>query len=260
MLAEPPLNPTILRSSRVIPEVPLFDRRPEREPRATLTTAAGSGSWIAAEYRGQRALNCVLGSVGLILAAPVMALIALVVKLTSPGPVIYYQVRIGWNERRVPPGSARGRRRFNGGGRPFVMYKFRTMTAGAEKQTGPVWATPDDFRVTKVGRFLRRFRLDELPQFYNVIKGDMNIVGPRPERPAIFGLLRHRFVEYAERQYARPGITGWAQVNRQYDTSLDDVREKLRFDLEYLQERTLLTDLRIMLLSLPAVLFRCQGW
>jgi lipopolysaccharide/colanic/teichoic acid biosynthesis glycosyltransferase len=134
------------------------------------------------------------------------------------------------------------------------------MDVDAEKRSGAVWASPNDPRVTRLGRFLRRYRLDELPQFLNVLKGEMNVVGPRPERPRIFAELRQTFREYPLRQRVRPGITGLAQINQSYDASMDDVRRKLRYDLDYLWTQGVLTDLRILLQSIPAVLFRCPGW
>ena len=118
----------------------------------------------------------------------------------------------------------------------------------------------DDHRVTQVGRVLRRFRLDELPQLINVLKGDMNIVGPRPEQPAIFVYLREQIEGYQRRQRVRPGITGWAQVNQGYDTSIDDVRRKVRYDLEYIRRQSPFEDLKIMAHTLPVMAFRQSGW
>jgi len=123
-----------------------------------------------------------------------------------------------------------------------------------------VWAKPDDPRVTSVGRVLRKLRLDELPQLWNVLVGEMNIVGPRPEQPTIFASLREQIEEYPSRQKVLPGITGWAQVNLAYDSSVDDVREKLSYDLEYIQQRSALEDLKIMLLTPAVMLGRRHGW
>jgi len=134
------------------------------------------------------------------------------------------------------------------------------MYVGAEKRDAAVWATRGDLRVTSVGRFMRKYRIDELPQLINVIRGDMNIVGPRPERPVIFSRLSDDIVEYPLRQSAKPGITGWAQVNRSYATSIDDVRAKVRLDLEYLQRQGLVEDLKIMAKTVPVLLFRKGGW
>ena len=134
------------------------------------------------------------------------------------------------------------------------------MYEDAESGTGPVWATQNDPRITTVGRFLRQYRLDELPQLINVIKGEMNVVGPRPERPAIFAELRQNIGEYALRQRAKPGITGLAQINQHYDVCLDDVRRKVEYDLEYIQRQSLVEDFKIMLKTIPVVLLRRGGW
>jgi len=141
-----------------------------------------------------------------------------------------------------------------------MIYKFRTMYVGAEHPNRAVWATREDARITPVGRIMRKLRIDELPQLFNVLKGDMDIVGPRPERPSIFSRLRHLIADYPLRQRTRPGITGWAQINQCYDTCLDDVRRKLRYDLEYLLQRQgIREDLRIMAKTL-AVMLRKGGW
>lgn len=149
---------------------------------------------------------------------------------------------------------------YDHGGLPFRMYKFRTMRMDAERDGRAIWASKSDPRVTTVGRFLRRFRLDELPQLYNVIRGEMNIVGPRPERPMIFAELRQHIPEYQMRQRVRPGITGWAQINQAYDASVDDVRRKVSYDLEYLRRQGVLEDLRIMSMTIPVMVFRRFGW
>jgi lipopolysaccharide/colanic/teichoic acid biosynthesis glycosyltransferase len=141
-----------------------------------------------------------------------------------------------------------------------MIYKFRTMRVGAETRHGAVWATKGDARVTSVGGLMRKLRLDELPQLFNVLIGDMNIVGPRPERPSIFSRLRVDIDDYPLRQRTRPGITGWAQINQSYDTSFDDVRRKVRYDLEYLQRQGVREDLKIMAKTVPVILFRKGGW
>jgi lipopolysaccharide/colanic/teichoic acid biosynthesis glycosyltransferase len=140
------------------------------------------------------------------------------------------------------------------------MYKFRTMYLERQNGGREAWATPGDPRVTPLGRVLRRFRLDELPQLINVIRGDMNVVGPRPEQPSIFVSLREHIQGYQRRQRVRPGITGWAQINRGYDGSVDDVRAKLALDLEYISRQSALEDLRIMLRTPPVMLFGQGGW
>jgi lipopolysaccharide/colanic/teichoic acid biosynthesis glycosyltransferase len=211
----------------------------------------------------RRVLNVTLALVGLVVALPVLAIIAIAVKLSSPGPVFYTQTRVGLNRRRLlPPGTRY--RPTDCGGKPFTIFKFRTMrvnggTNGSDKP-GQVWATPDDPRVTRVGRFLRLYRLDELPQLVNVLLGDMDIVGPRPEQPAIFSQLREQIPGYQARQRVRPGITGWAQINQHYDSSIEDVRRKLAFDLEYIGRRSVTEDLRIMLWTLPVIAGKFGAW
>jgi lipopolysaccharide/colanic/teichoic acid biosynthesis glycosyltransferase len=247
-----------------------------------------------------RAVNFTIAAVALVLLSPLLLLVALAVKVTSKGPIIYRQTRVGVDRRssggdrregserrdrgvrssaadRREPGvgtdpaerrlSAAGRNRraagrragdrraVDVGGRAFTMYKFRTMTVHAEVE-GAVWASKNDTRVTSIGKLLRGTRLDEIPQLVNVLKGDMNIVGPRPERPSIFMQLRQEIDRYQLRQRAKPGITGWAQINQNYDTSIDDVRRKVEFDLAYIERRSVVEDMRIMAKTLPVMIFR----
>lgn len=204
----------------------------------------------------RRLLNVSVAAIALVVLFPVMVLIALVIKLSSRGPVLYRQTRVGVDRRTGSGGN--WRRKVDYGGRLFTIYKFRTMTNG--NSDAEVWAQPGDKRVTKVGRFLRTYRLDELPQLVNVLKGDMNIVGPRPEQPRIFVELRDMVERYHERQRVLPGITGWAQVNQPYDQNIEDVRQKVRFDLEYAREASTVRDLEIMLRTVPVVLFGKGGW
>jgi lipopolysaccharide/colanic/teichoic acid biosynthesis glycosyltransferase len=207
-----------------------------------------------------RSLNLLLALIALVLLLPVLAIIALLVWLTSPGPVLYTQVRVGL-DRRLPFDSSQNHRRERDlGGQPFTIYKFRTMRVDAEHHSGAVWAQQRDPRVTPIGRLLRQYRLDELPQLLNVLKGEMNIVGPRPERPTIFAELREHIAEYPLRQRAKPGITGLAQINHHYDRSLDDVRTKVHYDLEYIRRQSVSEDFRIMLKTLPVILLRRGGW
>lgn len=206
-----------------------------------------------------RVVNVIVAFIGLIAATPVMVVVALLVRLTSRGPVLYSQTRVGV-DRRYKRADTDDRRQYDQGGKPFEMYKFRSMVVEAEKDGRAVWAQPKDPRVTPIGRVLRQTRLDELPQLYNVIRGDMNIVGPRPERPTIFAELRQEIPQYHMRQRVRPGITGWAQVNQAYDACLDDVRQKVSYDLEYIQRRSVFEDLRIMSMTIPVMLFRHSGW
>lgn len=206
----------------------------------------------------RRALNVSVAALGLVLAAPIMAVVALAVKLTSKGPVLYRQQRIGLDLRESNGGNHR--RKMDLGGKPFTIYKFRTMQVAEPGKDEQVWAHSNDARVTRVGSFLRRTRLDELPQLFNVLIGDMNIVGPRPEQPAIFQNLRGEVAGYAARQRVRPGITGQAQITLHYDTCVDDVRKKVAADLDYIAKQSLVEDLRIMALTAPVVILRKGGW
>ncbi|MDX1576837.1 MAG: sugar transferase [Gemmatimonadota bacterium] len=218
-----------------------------------------AGDADRAQDAALRVLNLTVAAVGLLIAAPVMVAIAAAIKATSPGPVLYRQLRVGLDRRnssaRDDSESDGGRRTGDLGGRPFVMYKFRTMITDAEADGGPRWADPDDERSTAFGRFLRRHRLDELPQLWNVLKGDMAVVGPRPERPLFVQQLRETVDGYSHRHRVRPGITGWAQVNREPDRSVDDVEVKLRYDFDYLRRRSIWFDSYIMLRT-PLVMAR----
>jgi dolichol-phosphate mannosyltransferase len=221
--------------------------------------AAANGGWAASE-QARRALNVTLATAGLVLAAPVMLAIAVLIKLTSPGPVFYTQTRVGLDRRHPLRNGGNQRRIWDYGGKPFTLYKFRTMHVNAERGRGPVWATPDDPRVTPIGRVLRKYRVDELPQLFNVLWGHMNLVGPRPERPQIVEHLARRITGYRERLRVLPGITGWAQVNHHYDRSFDDVRRKVALDLEYVARQSVLEDLRIVFQTVPVVLLKRGAW
>jgi lipopolysaccharide/colanic/teichoic acid biosynthesis glycosyltransferase len=227
---------------------------------ATFAPAPSIRSWTPADHaqreKARRALNVVVAAIGIVATAPLMAFIAVAIRLTSRGPVIYCQTRIGIDRRRHFGGNHR--RKVDYGGQPFTIYKFRTMTASGNQQE--CWAAPGDSRTTALGRVLRKYRLDELPQLFNVLKGDMNVVGPRPEQPTIFASLREQIPAYPVRQRVRPGITGWAQINQHYDTCLEDVRRKVTYDLEYVGRSSLMEDLRIMLRTVPAVALKCRGW
>lgn len=171
-------------------------------------------------YHGKRLFDLVFSLVFIITTWPLFILISLLVKCSSNGPVIYCQQRVG----RVIKGKAK----------VFMMYKFRTMHHNAEKETGAVWASSNDQRLTVLGKFLRKTRLDELPQLLNVVKGDMSIIGPRPERPEIVENLEKQIPYYSERMYGvLPGITGLAQINQGYDCSIDDVKSKILYDFAY---------------------------
>ena len=207
-----------------------------------------------------RFVNVFVAAVAILILSPLMLLLAVVVRLTSHGPILYMQTRVGLDRRQTLLNALYDRRMQDLGGRIFTIYKFRTMHVDAESGSGAVWASKSDPRVTTVGRFLRKTRLDELPQLFNVLRGDMNIVGPRPERPSIFARLRNDIREYPLRQLAKPGITGWAQINTDYDQSIDDVRRKVRYDLEYIRNQSLAHDLGIMAKTVPVILFRRGGW
>ena len=196
----------------------------------------------------KRAIDLTLASAGIVILSPAFVLIAIGIKLDSPGPIVYFQERVGRNRRQRRGGLAidRDRRNADAFGRPFMIYKFRTMIADAERHTGPVWASARDSRVTRVGGFLRRTRLDETAQLWNVLRGEMSLVGPRPERPAFVKSLAVSLPDYPKRSAALPGITGLAQVKSHYDTSLESVGRKLQYDLYYLKNGRLLLDLKIL--------------
>jgi exopolysaccharide biosynthesis polyprenyl glycosylphosphotransferase len=184
----------------------------------------------------QRMGNTIVAAIGIVVAMPLMLLTALAVRLSSSGPILYRQRRVGLN------------------GQPFTLYKFRSMGADAEKGTGAVWATKDDPRVTKVGKIIRRIRFDELPQLFNVIKGEMAIVGPRPERPEFVDRLSEQIPYYRQRHCVRPGITGWAQINHKYGDTLEDTMTKLEFDLYYIKNMSLSLDTYIIFHTLKTML------
>jgi sugar transferase (PEP-CTERM system associated) len=184
----------------------------------------------------QQFTNVAAAVLGLIFTLPFMLLTALAVRISSPGPILYRQVRVGLN------------------GAPFQLYKFRSMRADAEAVTGAVWATRDDPRVTRVGRVLRLLRLDELPQLINVLKGEMAIVGPRPERPEFVKTLSEQIPYYQQRHAVLPGITGWAQINFKYGDSLEDTVTKLEYDLYYIKNMSAGLDLYVIFHTLKAML------
>lgn len=213
-------------------------------------------AWLIEDRRSwRRLLNVSLALVLFVLLSPLMLAVAALVRLSSPGPVIYCQTRVGIDRRTRRMQPTENRRRADYGGKLFTIYKFRTMVWEPDCAVQR-WAHRNDPRVTPVGRVLRHYRLDELPQLINVLRGEMNIVGPRPEQPRLFQELCEEIPFYHRRQRVLPGITGWAQINQGYDGSVDDVRAKVRLDLEYLRRQSVWTDLIILLRTIPVVLFR----
>lgn len=212
----------------------------------------------------KRSVDLVGAALGLILTLPFWILVPLLIKLNSKGPVFYTQTRVGRNRREVrrrliPQDGAgnsrkRERRRENTYGQTFRILKFRTMIDRAERSTGPVWATKDDIRITSIGSVLRKLRLDEIPQFWNVLAGDMSLVGPRPERPNFVRELSHEIDDYGLRLEAKPGITGLAQVKGSYDTSPATVARKLKMDVEYIEKWSLWLDIKILFKTVWVVL------
>jgi sugar transferase (PEP-CTERM system associated) len=184
----------------------------------------------------RRLLNFSVALTALVFSLPLLPFIVLAVKLGSPGPALYHQQRVG---RR---------------GKIFFCYKFRTMRQDAEADTGATWAADDDPRITRVGKFLRSSRLDEIPQLWCVLKGDMHFVGPRPERPEFVEWLSNEIPYYGVRHVVRPGITGWAQVQYKYGNTLDDAREKLQYDLFYIKNASIGLDMLIMFQTIKIVL------
>ena len=211
----------------------------------------------------KRSLDIVGSIVGLLLTSPLWLLVPIVIKLDSPGPVFYTQTRVGINRRKRDRRCfnrtaddnrrARDRRRVDYMGKPFEVIKFRTMVQDAEVNSGPVWATKGDARITRVGAFLRRTRIDEIPQFINVLRGDMAMVGPRPERPNFVRDLSTKVHGYASRLDVKPGLTGLAQIENGYDSSIASVAEKVRFDLQYIKNWSILSDVKIMLRTVVVV-------
>ncbi|MEZ5416181.1 MAG: TIGR03013 family PEP-CTERM/XrtA system glycosyltransferase [Vicinamibacterales bacterium] len=186
----------------------------------------------------KRLSDIVFASIGLALASPLMLGVWIALRFSSSGPAVYHQVRVGKD------------------GVPFTIHKFRSMRVDAEKMSGAVWATENDPRVTKVGRFLRRTRLDELPQLWNVLRGDMSFVGPRPERPEFIADLSRQIPFYGQRHVVRPGLTGWAQVRHGYGATVNAAQEKLQYDLFYIKHMSFAFDLYIVLETVKTVLVR----
>jgi len=192
------------------------------------------------EKNVKRILDILVSIFVLVVFSPFFFIIAMAIKFDSRGPVLYVQERVGYR------------------GRVFKLYKFRSMVIDAEKQSGPVWASQKDTRITRVGLLLRKMRMDELPQMYNILKGDMSLVGPRPERLFFVEKLKKKIPYYQLRLKIKPGLTGWAQIKHRYDSSLDDVKEKLKYDLYYIENMSLNMDFKILLATI-FVVFEMKG-
>jgi lipopolysaccharide/colanic/teichoic acid biosynthesis glycosyltransferase len=234
----------------------------------SLTMALGRGIGKAVAWHRinrdllKRTLDIIGSSVGLILTSPAFLILPVLIKLSSPGPVFYKQTRVGHNRRRGQRRKAavsslgrcnRDRRRQDIHGKPFQVFKFRTMVADAEKKCGAVWATKNDPRVTTLGRIMRKTRLDEIPQFLNVLRGEMSLVGPRPERPVFVEELSTQVADYRKRLDVKPGITGLAQIENGYDSSISSVVRKVQYDLQYIQNCSVWQDIKIMLRTVLVV-------
>jgi exopolysaccharide biosynthesis polyprenyl glycosylphosphotransferase len=202
--------------------------------------AAGQLNRARLEDHIKRAGDLVIACALIVFTLPLMAIVAIAIKCDSSGPVFYRQERVGRGSRR------------------FTLLKFRSMVQDAERDGQPVWAREHDPRITAVGRFIRKMRIDELPQLFNVLRGEMSMVGPRPERPYFVDQLSQTIPRFAERHNVRPGITGWAQINYPYGASIEDARNKLTYDLHYTKHRSLLLDLRILVSTVRVVVFQ-QG-
>ncbi|MDP4193076.1 MAG: sugar transferase [Bacteroidota bacterium] len=189
------------------------------------------------EKKMKRLMDIIVSLLILIVSFPVTLMVSILIKLDSKGTILYKQCRVGLN------------------GKEFNVYKFRSMRSDAEKLTGPVWSQKNDPRITRVGRFIRKVRIDEIPQMINVLKGEMSLVGPRPERPFFVEKLSKEIPLYKKRLKVRPGVTGWAQVKHKYDESIEDVKAKLRYDLFYIENMSLRMDFKILFRTIFVVLF-----
>ena len=184
----------------------------------------------------KRTIDITGSVIALVLFSPILILTAILIKLTSKGPIFYTQTRVGKDNQN------------------FEIFKFRTMKVDAEKATGPVWASKNDNRLIPCGKFIRKAHIDEIPQFVNVIMGDMSIIGPRPERPIFVEKLKTEIVDYSKRLDVKPGITGLAQVCHHYDDTIDDVRKKIKYDILYIKKMCFWTDVTILARTVRVVL------
>jgi exopolysaccharide biosynthesis polyprenyl glycosylphosphotransferase len=229
-----------LRGVRVETAIESFERTSRKVLIEALTPQdliLASGFDPSKFYLGcKRAMDLILAVGLLIVTAPIMILTAIAIKLETPGPIIFSQERVGFR------------------GRKFTVYKFRSMRQDAERHTGPMWAQQNDNRITRLGTFLRKCRLDELPQLWNVLRGDMSFVGPRPERPYFVDLLKGKIPYYDVRHYVKPGVTGWAQVMYPYGASVEDSYQKLQYDLYYTKNTGFGLDLLVLLKTVKVVI------
>ncbi len=210
------------------------------EPSSLVIISTGIAGWIVRFARKRftefkRVFDVFVASVGLVILSPLIGFAAVLIKVVSPGPIFYKQERVGLN------------------GKLFKIYKVRTMKLDAEKETGPIWARENDPRLIKCGKLIRKSHVDEIPQLINVLKGEMSIVGPRPERPVFVNKLSKEIKDYRKRYSVKPGITGLAQVWHKYDETIKDVKKKIKYDLLYIRKMCLLTDLRILLRTIFVV-------
>ncbi len=211
------------------------------EPSSLLLFGSGILSMVITFLRrtyniAKRIMDIIIATISLIILSPLCILTAVLIKLTSKGPIFYTQIRSGKD------------------GKLFKIYKFRTMKINAEKETGPVWARKNDNRITVMGNLLRISRIDEIPQFINVLKGEMSVIGPRPERPVFVEQLKGQISDYTKRLSVKPGITGLAQVHHRYDETITDVRKKVKYDILYIKRICFWTDLRIILRTFGVIL------
>ncbi len=226
---------------------------PEKLIKKIAAPFSGINFW---ERFGKRAFDVVMATLGFILTSTIFLFVPVLIKLDSWGPVFYGQQRAGLNKRRHERRNVNlavrydrrdgERRQENLFGRPFIVYKFRTMRADAEKHSGAVWAQKNDPRITRSGSILRFTHVDEIPQFLNVLQGEMSMVGPRPERPIMIPKLVEAIPEYEKRLEVKPGMTGIAQIYCGYDATIDDVRKKLQYDLSYVNDHSLKADISIL--------------
>lgn len=238
---------TIFSSGQGAPEnvvaIPDQTEKPRsRAPEPSTMMLFGSGilgmviSFVRRTYHVvKRAFDVVASLFGIVLLSPLFLFTAALIKCVSRGPILFTQTRVGKDEKL------------------FEIYKFRTMRVDAEKETGPVWAADNDPRLIPIGRFLRKAHIDEIPQFINILKGDMSLIGPRPERPVFVQKFKEEITGYEKRLAVKPGLTGLAQVWHKYDETIEDVRKKIKYDLLYIKKHCLWTDLRILLRTVRVV-------